>query len=165
MAKVFSQRLTHKDTLRNVHSVFIGEDFVVSSTNSIQVTRNLGGLFVFIKGNSWFILVKVEESFYIMALQNLKTVFLGIFVANFNRVTYSFPVTGASNSQGHLSFEVRLIKAREDAETVESLKLGVQILLVVRLIHVWVETNTIFVIGVEVVELYSVPPECDMGHF
>ena len=50
-----------------------------------------------------------------------------------------------------------MVKARENTEAVESLKLRVQILLLISLVHIGVEPDTICAVFAKIAELHSIP--------
>jgi hypothetical protein len=97
-----------------------------------------------------------------MSLQNTPSLALHVFVFLFKTVADSCPVLGASDYQGHFRFETWLIKDWKHVETVECLKLTVQVLLLVTFINVRVKTNSILVVKIEVAELNGVPAECNI---
>ena len=84
-------------------------------------------------------------------------------VALLDSIADRAPVKRATDDEGHLSLEIRLVEAGEDSEAVESFKLRVKILLVVSSIGESVQTNAVFIVWCEIAELYGVPALNDVS--
>ena len=75
---------------------------------------------------------------------------IAMLVTGLDGVANSAPVNRAKYNERHLGLEIGLVEAREDAEAVESLKLRVQILLLVSAVNESVQTNSILIIRSQV---------------
>ena len=109
--------------------------------------------------NLAFIIVQAEEPLDSGAFKHMATIvlFIADLVALLNCIADCTPVKRATDDEGHLSLEIRLVEAGEDSEAVESFKLRVKILLVVGSIGESVQTNAVFIVWCEIAELYGVP--------
>jgi hypothetical protein len=68
--------------------------------------------------------------------------------SSLNRIANCFPLLWASECQSHLRFQVRLVEHWEDLVAVEGFKLSVQVLILVTLVSVLVETHTVLVVSI-----------------
>lgn len=75
------------------------------------------------------------------------------------------PGLGTGDRERHLSFEVGLVEAREHTETVKGFELRIQVLLLIAVVSVSVETYAGSAILVDIPQLYSVPTEHNVGLF
>ena len=160
MAEILNKRLAHKDTLGNVHGIVVLKHKVGASTDSVEISRDLGGLFELIDRNLVFIIVQAEEPLDSGAFKYMTStavLIIADLVALLDSIADRAPVKRATDDEGHLSLEIRLVEAGEDSEAVESFKLRVKILLVVGGIGESVQTNAVFIVWCEIAELYGVP--------
>ena len=58
-------------------------------------------------------------------------IFFGVIVSCLDSIRYCLPFARTDYCQLHVSFDIRLVKARKDSEAMESLKLSVKILFVI----------------------------------
>ena len=105
------------------------------------------------------ILIELKEPLNSSAFKDMTSTVFGIaqIIARLNGVRDSSPVGRAQYDKRHLRFEIGLVKAWEHSETMEGLKLRVEILLIVRAIHEGVKTNAIFIVWCQVTKLNGVP--------
>ena len=160
VAEILNKRLAHKDTLGHVHGIVVLKHKIGASTDCVEISRDLGGLFELINRNLAFIIVQAEEpldsgAFKYMAATTV--LIIADLVALLDSIADRAPVKRATDDEGHLSLEIRLVEAGEDSEAVESFKLRVKILLVVGSIGESVQTNAVFIVWCEIAELYGVP--------
>jgi hypothetical protein len=100
-----------------------------------------------------------------MALKDSLTFVLGVFISFFDRVRDSFPTLGTSDCKCHLCFEAWLIEHWEYMITMECFKLRVEVLLLVGSVNIWMKTNSVCVVNIEVADLDSVPSKSDVCFF
>ena len=79
-------------------------------------------------------------------------------VSFLDSVRDSAPVSWAQDDQAHLGLEIRLVETRENSESVEGLKLRVEVLLLVGAICEGMETDTVLTVWRQVAHLHCVPP-------
>ena len=58
VAEILNKRLAHKDTLGHVHGIVVLKHKVGASTDCVEISRDLGGLFELIDRNLAFIIVQ-----------------------------------------------------------------------------------------------------------
>ena len=105
------------------------------------------------------ILIELKEPLDSCAFKDVSSAVFGIaqIIARLNGVGYSSPVGRAQHDKRHLCLEIGLIEAWEHSETMEGLKLRVEILLVIGAVLEGVEANAIFVVWCQVTKLNGVP--------
>ena len=159
VAQELHKGLSDEDPLGHVHGVVVLEHLIGTSTDGIQVSRNLVRLFKFIDGHLFVTFVEIEEPLDSGALQNVSAVVVSIsqLVARLNGIGHGTPLSWAKDDERHLSLQIGLIEAGEHAEAMEGLKLGVQVLLVVGAVRESVQADAVLVVRGQVLELNSVP--------
>ena len=159
VSKELNEALTDEDSLWHIHGVVVLEYLVGTSADRVQVRRDLGCLLEIIDSHLILILIELKEPLDSCAFKDVASAVIGIaqIIARLNGVGDSSPVGRAQYDKRHLCFEVGLVKAWEDPESMEGLKLRVKILLLVGAVLEGVETNAIFIVGGQVTKLYGVP--------
>lgn len=147
-----------------MHRIIILVHFVAASAHRVQIARDAGRLLKLIESNIVLTRVEFQKVRNVMSIQySLGIVRPSVVVSFLERIAHRFPVGRATDSQGHFCLERGLIENREYVVAVESFKLGVQVLLLVGLVNIGVQTNTVCVVGVQVLKLNSVPALDNVG--
>jgi len=163
VSHVFFQTLSHEDSLGDVHGVQVLEDMIGSRTNSKEVGRNARGFFKNVHGNL-IILVEFQEVLDSVAFEDSHSFFGFSWRASVDAVTDSNPIFRDGYTEGHFSFQVRLVEYWENSEAVESFALGVQVLEVILQISEGVHASGILVVSIYVLKLHRVPAKSQLSH-
>ena len=100
-----------------------------------------------------------------MSFQNKFTVLISPLKSSFNTVADSFPVRRTCNYKSHLGFEIWLVKRWKYFITMESFKLSVQILILIRSVSICVKTNSVFIVSIEIFQLHCIPAKLNYRTF
>ena len=165
VSEELNETLTDEDSLWHIHGVIVLEYLVGTGTDRIQVCRDLVCLLEIVDSHRVLILIELKEPLDSRAFQDVSSTVIGVaqIIARLNGVADSSPVGWAQHDKRHLRLEVGLIKAWEHSESMEGLKLRVEILLVIGAVLEGVEANAIFIVWRQVTKLDSIPALHNVG--
>jgi len=121
--QIFSKTLPHKNSLREIHSIIILINLVRAGADAVQVSANARSLLVFVHTHFLRRFKEVQKPLDTVPFENSQALFSGVVVSSFETVAYRPPFTGASYSEAHFSFQVRLVEDGKHSHAVESFEL------------------------------------------
>ena len=165
VSEELDETLTDEDSLWHIHGVIVLEYLVGTGADRVQVCRDLECLLEIVNSHRVLILIELKEPLDSRAFKDVASAVIGVaqIIACLNGVADSSPVGGAQHDKRHLGFEVGLIKAWEHSESMEGLKLRVEILLVIGAVLEGVEANAIFIVWRQVTKLHCIPALHNVG--